>query len=1184
MNSSINNTENIREYLLGRVANDSLLSQIEELLFLNTDFFDAVELEQEELINDYVFGRLSESDRNDFEKTLSSNKQRKLEVELAYGLKEKAKQAIPAEPVKKPGFLESIRESFKQPAYGRGVAVLQPAYIGAFAVLLIAIAALAYVFLPRQSSGDLAELRSMYKDQRQTEARISGFDYAQMRIVRGGDKSEEEDAKTAEIKARLLSKKSYHALGVFYLNQKNFPEAIKKLNLALQSGPESADLHNDLGTAYFELGTSGPAEKKLETVGRALDEFTKALQLNPEKLEALFNRSLALQALEQTEQARESWKQYLQKDPSSKWAEEARTNLGTLDRGQSGLKTKESVLEDFLAAYRKKDDETAWKINSQTRNAVFGIWLPDQLSRRYVKAKLKADAAEEKESLDSLTYIGNLEKQKNADFFVSDLAAELSRVNDTGAKKLSAAQAAFDGGLVQFQSSNNTEALKSLETSEALFLQAGNPLGETLAQYWIMYVLKGQVRNREARQKSDELLKFTRAKNYKWLEASTLYFTGTIFFAQSGLSKAMDSYLMSLESAKRLDDTLLIQRNRITIVERLIETGEYRKALVYRVGGAEDLYYNGGAAAVWRDNYFSGRLLLKLGLYSAAEEFARESLAAAKSGEPPLNDSVISSLALLAQVKTAKHQADEALAFAGESLALLEKQPDDLNKPTKLAAITLRIADLKRELGRCEESVADFQKVIALFKDSEYSVDSYAAHKGLLLCLKDLDRPAEVTAELENVLSLADDYRDEIMEDESRQAFFDNEQAVFDIAIGSSLSNGDGLGAFHRAERSKARSLLDMIGKPGSIDRLEKTIYKESEPLSADDIRAKMPANSQIVEYALLEDRLAVWIISKDGVQTVDLKIDAGDLNSKIEDLARMDRDRNSPANRRGQTAAELFRALIAPLSTFLDPSKTLVIIPDKSLYYVPFASLVTGENKFMIEQFTISYSPSSTIFVSNSEKGAEGGDRKAERLLSVGDPDFSREEFPGLRKLDMAKTEAREIAAMMPNSQVIAGKDATKKAFMSAIEKAQVVHFAGHYVANQDTPSRSKLVFAGSGGEEGGLRISDIAEKKLPGLKLVVLSACESGIENVIRGEGSISASRAFLAAGAPVVVASQWSVDNEATGKLMIAFHRNRQQGLNSAAALKSAQLEMINNPAGPFALPYYWAAFGVTGGLEN
>ena len=171
-----------------------------------------------------------------------------------------------------------------------------------------------------------------------------------------------------------------------------------------------------------------------------------------------------------------------------------------------------------------------------------------------------------------------------------------------------------------------------------------------------------------------------------------------------------------------------------------------------------------------------------------------------------------------------------------------------------------------------------------------------------------------------------------------------------------------------------------MIGKDGSIDRLEKTIYKQPEPLSVDDIRAKMPANSQIVEYALLEDRLAVWIISKDGVQTVDLKTDTIDLNSKIEDLARMDRDRNSPVLRRGQIAAELFRTLVAPLSTFLDPSKTLVIIPDKSLYYVP--SLARYGEQIHVD--TLDFTTQPTIFVSTRKKELPGGDENRKGILSV--------------------------------------------------------------------------------------------------------------------------------------------------------------------------------------------------------
>ena len=91
----------------------------------------------------------------------------------------------------------------------------------------------------------------------------------------------------------------------------------------------------------------------------------------------------------------------------------------------------------------------------------------------------------------------------------------------------------------------------------------------------------------------------------------------------------MDSYLMSTrESQNSLDDTLLIQRNRITIVEKLIETGEYRKALSLSCRRMRKISTTtAGRWPSWRDNYFSGKLLLKLRLYNAAEEFARESLA-----------------------------------------------------------------------------------------------------------------------------------------------------------------------------------------------------------------------------------------------------------------------------------------------------------------------------------------------------------------------------------------------------------------------------------------------------------------------------------------------------------------------------------------------------------------------------
>lgn len=1177
MNSSLKNKESIREYLLGRVNEDSVLSEVEELLFMDEEFCTEVEIAEDQLINDYVFCRLASDDMSAFEKTLINNPERTLSVQLATALKEKARTVTAPSP-QTVGFFDSLAAFFKQPRYGAG-----------FAVALIGIVIFSYVILSRRTTNELANLQAIYK-QRQTETRISGFDYAPMAIVRGDDKKEDDQRKLRGIELALIKAneqspdaRTHHDLGVFYLNERDLPKAIKELELAVKADGNNAKFHNDLGSAYFELTKSGGPDKKFENIARAIEEFSRALEINPDLLEALFNRSLALQESALPRQAKESWDQYLQKDPSSKWADEARKNLEKLVNQQTSLKTNEKVLEDFLIAYRNKDEALAWKINSQTRDVYFGMWLPDQLSRRYARAKLKGDAAEENESIDALTYIGSLEKEKNADFFVSDVAGQISEAAKNEVKKLIEAQEFFDLGLAKSTSTTYPLALQSFEKSGQLFLQAGFPIGEKMSQYWVMQILKSLARNKEAVQKSEEVLQFARKNNYKWFEASILYYTGNIYLLRKELSKSMDSYLASFERSKILGDTLLQQRSGMTILMGLIETGEYRKALGFRFEPAADLYYTGSLLPQWRNTYYTATLLLKLKLPKAAGSFAFESLAIAQDPEKPIGDNAILSLVLLAEVMTASGKLDGALDFATRSLDLIRPQTDDDFKRSREADVTLRIANLKSNLGRCDEAVGDFDRAISLFElVPEFKVDEYAAHKGLLMCYKHLGRSADVTRELETVLSLADSYRHEIMSDESRQSFFDNEQAVFDVAIEDSLARRDGAEAFRRAERSKARSLLDIMSSERSIESLQKEFYQVAEPMSLETIRAEMPANSQVIEYALLEDRLVVWTISKDSLQTIDSKVDGAGLKKSIQELAGVERNRNSKTTDRAAAASALYRSLIEPVSGFLDPAKTLVIVPDKSLYFVPFASLIDGDGRFLIQQFAISYSPSATIFVSASKKGASFDGRIPGRLLAIGDPAFDRAEYPGLPSLDAARTEARKIASMSEDSLVMTGEDATKENFLKSISDAGTVHFAGHYLPDPEVPAHSKLILARSGGD---LQMSEIAGKKFANLNLVVLSACETGIEDVLEGEGLISASRAFLAAGVPVVVASQWKVDSDATEKLMVAFHRNRlQNGINSADALRLAQLEMIEDTSGPYASPYFWAAFSVIGGLES
>jgi CHAT domain-containing protein len=163
-----------------------------------------------------------------------------------------------------------------------------------------------------------------------------------------------------------------------------------------------------------------------------------------------------------------------------------------------------------------------------------------------------------------------------------------------------------------------------------------------------------------------------------------------------------------------------------------------------------------------------------------------------------------------------------------------------------------------------------------------------------------------------------------------------------------------------------------------------------------------------------------------------------------------------------------------------------------------------------------------------------------------------------------------------------LTGGRAQKTAFMQLLARADVIHFAGHYVADEHTPMRSRLLFAKDAAGDDALTAAQVFGKQLPRARLVVLSACQTELERYDNGEGIIGIARTFLAAGAPLVVASQWPVDSYATADLMISFHRLRKlEGLSTAAALRRAQQEMLAGTDERHRNPYYWAAFLPVGG---
>jgi CHAT domain-containing protein len=166
----------------------------------------------------------------------------------------------------------------------------------------------------------------------------------------------------------------------------------------------------------------------------------------------------------------------------------------------------------------------------------------------------------------------------------------------------------------------------------------------------------------------------------------------------------------------------------------------------------------------------------------------------------------------------------------------------------------------------------------------------------------------------------------------------------------------------------------------------------------------------------------------------------------------------------------------------------------------------------------------------------------------------------------------------------VLTGAAATKAAFLAKSPQFDVVHFGGHAFTNTEFPLLSRLEFS-SAPQRAPVSVFawELAALRLPRTHLVVLAACSTALGDLSLGEGAISVARPFLANGVPVVIASQWDVDDEATQRLFVAFHESLAKLRDPVQALRAAQLRMIRDADTRYTSPGSWGAF-VALGYDN
>jgi CHAT domain-containing protein len=336
------------------------------------------------------------------------------------------------------------------------------------------------------------------------------------------------------------------------------------------------------------------------------------------------------------------------------------------------------------------------------------------------------------------------------------------------------------------------------------------------------------------------------------------------------------------------------------------------------------------------------------------------------------------------------------------------------------------------------------------------------------------------------------------------------------------------------------------------------------------------------VEFVITAKRGFAWIVRRDGIHTYTV---AGhdELHSQIRLLQAL-----LPANDVAAIEAlglRFHQQLLAPAESFLKGARRLIIVPDGPLQRLPFALLRVGDG-WLIERYAIDLAPSATIlaYLRTSPRT-----RAPEPLLAVAAPDLGTT-GPGsvlaargisARPLTHAVEEARAARRLAGarDEDILIGGAATERALHAAnVGRYRILHVAAHAVIDETAPRRSAVLLAPDSEEDGLLQVNEIANLSL-NADLVVLAACQSQVGRVVRGEGLLSLSRAFMHGGARAVVATLWPVDDRATSQVMQWFYRGLRDGQTPDQALRAAQVRAARS-GGPIAAPATWAAFLISG----
>jgi CHAT domain-containing protein len=987
---------------------------------------------------------------------------------------------------------------------------------------------------------------------RAVEARLAGFAWSPMRVQRGSAPLDPARLELAGAAAAVIEKTpGSRDVGIGYLMIDRDADAVEALQQAAQQSPNDPKIWSDLAAARCTLAARG--EKPYE-LPRALAAADHALRIDANLPDALFNRALIIEHLGITEAARRAWHRYLEADGTSKWADEALAHLGRLPVTTSDAQFRRDLALATAAMARGDAAPLAALCRNYPQDA--RKWGEGPLLADWADAIRAGDAAKAQGSLNVVRTIANTLAEWNHEQLLADAVASIDRAAGDPQRlaTLAQAQATYRDGRILYSKHRIAEAQKMLQDSAEAFARTDSPMAE-----WARCYLASSHYDENQPVEAVAMLRAIDARidreRYRALHGQIAWEITLCAMSAGAWAEALTAARDASHTFAALGESSNRANTDSFTAQMLGHMAQQRAAWKLWVSvfsefsrnGAGDRLRNAIAEAVQKER--------AAGAYDAA--LALADINAADSGTPPSVEAYAHTVRarLLMNMKDVPRAAS-AIRDARTNVAAIV-DPAVRARVSAVVDVAESIVVRESDPSRSRALLDRAYNFLSSRNEHAFLPDLYLQRGRSWLSQKN---ESAALADFETGIAELNAQRSTVADGNLRSSFYDSAPNLFAEAIALLLRRGDMARAFAYSDGARAQSLVEQIGAGGDA------ASGGNPSLAA--VQQALPSNTAVLEYAMLPSSIAIFVVTPNGADVVEIPRDAASMQASVEHMREL-LERRAPIEGVQSASADLHRILIGSAAAKIAGARQLILVPDRELNTVPFAALFNpASGRYLIEDYAISVAPSAG-FLTRKKSAAPGA------TLVVGDP--SSAAGPALPD---AAHEAQTIASMYPSATLLIGERATRARFIESAENSAVIHYAGH-AESDDAESYGSLRLAADGARDSGaLELGDIARLKLHNAPLVVLAACGTIRGDAAHVEGMPSVARAFLAAGARDVVGTLWEIDDDIASKLFRRLHQQIRAGDGPAAALRDAQLALARDGDARLRHPSSWAPVEILG----